>query len=183
MSSILRGGALVLSLAGFALVGVSVPAQAAPPKSGDLVLGYVNIQRAILEVEEGKRAKDSLRATFEEKQKKLSAQEAELKKLKDAIDRESVVKNDAATNDKKAEFQKKLADLQQVFLKEQQELQTAEQKQLAAITEKMRKVISEIGEQGGYTLILEIQDSRLLYAKAHLDLTNEVIRKYNSKFK
>jgi Skp family chaperone for outer membrane proteins len=47
----------------------------------------------------------------------------------------------------------------------------------------MRGVIKEIGEQGGYTLILEVQDARLLYAKPHLDLTNEVIRKYNGKYK
>lgn len=149
----------------------------------DLLIGYVNIQRAILEVDEGKRAKNALKSTFEAKQKKLTEREEELKKLKDAIERESVVKDDAATRQRKAEFQNKLLELQQVFLKEQQELQAEEQKQLSAITEKMKKVIQDIGEQGGYTLILEIQDSRLLYAKAHLDLTNEVIRKYNAKHK
>src|SRR5207237_568677 len=125
----------------------------------------------------GKRAKESLRKTFDEKQKKLSLQEAELKKMKEAIEKESVVKDDAATRQKKQEFQEKLMALQQVFMKEQQELQAEEGKQLSEITDKMKKVIAEIGEQGGYTLILEIQDSRLLYAKAHLDLTNEVIRK------
>ena len=32
-------------------------------------------------------------------------------------------------------------------------------------------------------LILEVSDSRLLFAKPHLDLTNELIRKYNAKYK
>jgi Skp family chaperone for outer membrane proteins len=93
------------------------------------------------------------------------------------------VKNDAATQAQKTEFQNKLLELQQVFMKEQQELQSAEAKQLGAITEKMKKIVAEIGQQGGYTIILEIQDARLLFAKPHLDLTNEVIRKYNVKFK
>lgn len=152
-------------------------------KGEEVLIGYVNIQRAILEVEEGKRAKEVLKSTFEGKQKKLSEREGELKKMKEAIEKESVIKEDAATRQKKVEFQNKLLELQQVFVKEQQELQAAEQKQLSGITEKMRKIIAEIGEQGGYTLILEIQDSRLLYAKPHLDLTNEVIRKYNSRHK
>ena len=47
----------------------------------------------------------------------------------------------------------------------------------------MRKVIQKIGKSGRYSLILELQDARMLYAKPHLDLTNEVIRKYNSTHK
>jgi outer membrane protein len=158
-------------------------ASAAKGASDDALIGYVNIQRAIVEVEEGKRAKEKLKATFDVKQKALSDKESELKKMKDAIEKESVVKDDAATRQKKAEFQTKLLELQQVFMKEQQELQAEEAKALSGITEKMKKVIQEIGEQGGYTLILEIQDSRLLFAKPHLDLTNEVIRKYNARNK
>jgi outer membrane protein len=154
-------------------------------KGEDVVIGYVNIQRAILEVEEGKRAKENLKKTFDAKQASLSAKETELKKMKDELEKQSVVKNpnDPATAAQRKNFQDKLMELQQVFVKEQQELQQEEQKMLSGITEKMKKVIAEIGDQGGYTLILEIQDSRLLYAKAHLDLTNEVIRKYNSRYK
>ena len=182
--STFRATTLTLTIA-LASVALSQTALAAPPAKGggDVTIGYVNVQRAILEVEEGKRAKNQLKVTFEEKQKKLTEREAELKKLKDTIDKELAGKNDEATNKKKAEFQNKLLELQQVFMKEQQDLQAAEQKQLSVITDKMRGVIKDIGEAGAYTIILEIQDSRLLYAKPHLDLTNEVIRKYNAKFK
>ncbi len=157
---------------------VGIRAEAKEP-----VLGYVHLQRAILEVEEGKRAKEALRKTFEKKQQALSKREKELKSLQAAIEKESVVKDDAATKQRKLEFQNKLLELQQVFVKEQQALQSLEQKELANITKKMRGVIRQIGTEGKYTLILEIQESRLLYAKAHLDVTNEVIRKYNAKYK
>ncbi|MBK6684425.1 MAG: OmpH family outer membrane protein [Deltaproteobacteria bacterium] len=155
------------------------PAQAADPQ-----IGYVSLQRAILEVEEGKRAKDKLKKTFEKKQGELTKKEADLKALKDQIDSKSTVANeDDKTKAQKAEFQNKLMELQQTFMKEQQELQAQEQKELSGITERMRGVIKDIGNAGGYQLILEIQDSRLLFAKPHLDLTNEVIRKYNAKYK
>lgn len=152
-------------------------------QAAELQIGYVNLQRAILEVEEGKRAKNSLRAEFERKQKELSQREAELKKLKDTLEREAGTKNDPSLNAKQLEFQNKLVELQQIFMKEQQALQASEQKELGAITTKMRKIIDGLGKQGSYTLILEGNDSRLLFAKPHLDLTNEVIRNYNSKHK
>lgn len=159
-------------------------AEAAPPqKGGDVVIGYVQMQRAIVEVDEGKRARDQLKSAFDEKQKKLTSREDELKKLKDAIEGQGQSKDDPATRAKKTEFQQKLVELQQIYVKEQQELQEAQAKQVSTIADKMRKVIQEIGEQGGYTLILENTESRLLFARPYLDLTNEVIRKYNAKHK
>lgn len=167
---------MMFSIVALASLGFSKAADAKE------LIGYVHLQRAILEVDEGKRAKSQLKKSFDKKQASLQKREQELKSLKDAIEA-SATKDDPATRQKRIEFQNKLLELQQIFVKEQKELQELEQKELSAITEKMRKVIQDIGKQGGYTLILEIQESRLLYAKNHLDLTNEVIRKYNAKYK
>lgn len=160
------------------IVSAKSEAHAAEP-----MIGYVNLQRAIMEVDEGKRAKSALRKTYEKKQQELSKREQELKAMKDALDKEAAGKNDADTRRRQVEFQSKYLELQQVFMKESQELQALQEKEVAAIQEKMRKIITEIGKGGGYTLILEIQENRLLFAKPHLDVTNEVIRKYNARHK
>ena len=163
------------------LVGSSVTSTAA--LAATPVLGYVHLQRAILEVEEGKRALAKLKKTVDTKQKSLLAKEKELKTLKEALDKQSVVKkDDAATRTKKAEFEEKLRELQQTFMQEQQDLQKLEAQTLSGITQKMRKVIEKIGKNEGYTLILEIQQNRLLFAKKHLDITNQVIRRYNKAY-
>ncbi len=165
------------------ILGLFTSAVAFAQKKDEVVIGYVNLQRAILEVEEGKRAKAQLKVTFEKKQAELQKREAELMKLKEALEREASAASDAANRQKVIEFQNKMMELQKVFMEEQKGLAELEQGALSGITTKMRGVIDEIGKAGGYTLILEVQDSRLLYAKTHLDLTNEVIRKYNQKFK
>lgn len=165
-----------------ALVAGALTFETSEARAEDPLIGYVNLQRAILEVEEGKRAKAQLKKTFDKKQKALSKQEAELKALQDKLEK-SAGKNDDATRKQRVDFQQKLMELQQVFMTEQQELAKLEQKTLAGITKKMRGVISDIGRKGKYTLILEVQENRLLFGKPHLDLTNEVIRKYNQKFK
>ncbi len=167
-----------LCVAALGLSARALPAEA--QKSGDVLIGYVNLQRAILETEEGKRVFKSLKSTIDEKQKKLSAKETELKALMDKMDKEPAGKEDPQA---RKTLNEKLMDLRQSFMKEQQELQEAERKQLGDLTTKMRKTIETIGQAGGYTLILEGQETRLLFAKTHLDLTNEVIRAYNNKNK
>lgn len=172
--------ALLIGMMGtYGVLASGAAAEAGKPT----VIGYVNLQRAILEVEEGKRAKESLKKTFEAKKKMIKAEEGKLIKLRDEIRAEASVKTDAALRQRALAYEKKRYELQEQLLKEQQELQLLEQKELAGITEKMRKVVDQIGKDGGYTLILELQDARLLYAKQHLDLTNEVIRKYNLNHK
>lgn len=151
--------------------------------AGAPLIGYVNVARAVVEVNEGKRAQKRLRAAVEKKQAALGEKKKALDKIKAAIDRESVVKDSAETRARMADFQTKVAALQQDFMKEQQSLQQDERKALEGITKKMRSVIAEIGKKGGYALILEGGESRLLFAKPHLDLTNEVIRSYNAKHK
>jgi len=170
----MRAGLIALALSFFA--ASTARAQSEP------LIGYVDLQKAIVTVEEGKRAKESLRKTYQAKQQALSEKEEELKRLKDRIDSEMQAQTPEAQS-RRAQFQSKLMALQQEFMKEQQELQQLEAQQLQSITEKMRKIIASIGKAGGYSMILEIQGNRLLYAKDHLDLTNEVIRKYNAKFK
>lgn len=153
----------------------------APSARASENIGYVNLQRAIVEVEEGKRAKARLEATFKKKQAALRQKESELEAMKKRIDASGKNQDDPAARQQVVAFQKKFLALRETLLKEQNELKKLEVQALSKITNKLRKVIQEIGRKGGYTMILETQEASLLYAKPHLDLTNEVIRKYNQR--
>jgi outer membrane protein len=167
--------------AGWVFLGLWVGAAAAA-SAAEPVIGYVDLQRAIVSVDEGKRAKAQIEKVFAQKQAQITAKEQKLKALQDEV-KASAASGGAAAQARQAEFQGQLMELQKTIMKEQQQLQELEQKQLASITEKMRATIANIGKAGGYTLILEVQANRLLYAKPHLDITNEVIRAYNRAYK
>ena len=145
----------------------ALPAEAAP------LIGYVDLQKAILQVEEGQAARAKLEKTLQKKQKGLTAKKDELEALTKKLSSGKV------TDAQRTKFNKQRAELQEQFVKEQNELQQLERNTLGKIMTKMRKVIDGIGKKGGYTMILEVQQNRLLFAQEHLDLTNEVIRKYN----
>ena len=82
--------------------------------------------------------------------------------------------------DKLAELQKKLLETQQTYYQLQQELSKREQDATAEIFKKMGVLLQGMGEEQGYTLIVE--KSAVLYAKGALDLTNELIRRYNDAY-
>ncbi len=165
-----------------ATVAAATLARVDVARAEDTNIGYVNMARAIMEVEEGKRARSALEKTFKVKQADLTKRENELKALKDSLEKETN-KDDPKVRARILEFEKKYKALQEVFVGESQALQKAQAEEVAKIQTKMKKIIAEIGKSGKYSIILEVQENRLLFAKPHLDLTNEVIRKYNTRHK
>ena len=151
-------------VAGFSLSAV---AEAAP------LIGYVDMQKAILRVEEGQAARATLEKTLKKKQKELTKKKDELEAFRKKLG------GDKLTPEQRKQLSEKGAKLQQEFMKEQNDLQKLERDTLGKIMTKMRTIIKKIGKKGEYDLILEISESRLLFAQEHLDLTNEVIRTYN----
>lgn len=163
-----------------ATLGTTTLAQA------ETLIGYVQLQRAIFEVNEGKRAASKLKKKLTAKQAELAKQEKNLQTMRDQL--EAKAKTQAGnpnpeTRQELVNFRNKVMALQETFMKEQQALQQEEQTMISGIAKRMHEIIEQLGKSGKYTLILEVNDNGLLYAKPHLDLTNEVIRKYNSKYK
>lgn len=145
----------------------------------ELKLGFVDLQRALNEVDEGKSAKSQLEKEFKEKQKQLDSKQDELKKLKADYDKQAVVMSDQAKRDKQAELERKAQETQQLFVQLQAELSRREQEITGGIFEKMRVIVRDIAEAEGITMVFE--RSNVLYAPTALDLTNELIRKYNGR--
>jgi outer membrane protein len=143
-------------------------------------LGYVDLQRALNDVEEGASAKKALKKEFDEKQKQLDSKQNELKTLKDELDQRGTMMKPEVKQEKLADLQKKLMETQQIYVQLQQELSKRESDVTAEIFKKMGVILNTMGEEQGYTLIVE--KSAVLYAKTALDLTNELIRRYNDAY-
>ena len=144
-------------------------------------LGFVDLPRALNEVEEGKAAKAQLEKEFKEKQKQLDSKQDELRKLKGDYDKQAVVMSDQAKRDKQAELERKAGETQQLFVQLQSELSRREQELTGPILEKLGNAVREIAEAEGFTAIFERSRSGVVYMPAALDVTNEVIRKYNAR--
>ncbi|MFO0584039.1 MAG: OmpH family outer membrane protein [Anaeromyxobacter sp.] len=154
-------------------------ALAATPAAAQVKLGYVDLQRALNEVDEGKAAKALLKKDFEEKQKQLDGRKAEFEKLNAEFEKQQQVLSEAAKRDKATDLQRRMVELQQIYQQLQGDLANREQEMTGGIYGKMRVIVKEIAEAEGFAMVIE--DRSLVYVQPSLDLTNELIRKYNAK--
>ncbi len=143
-------------------------------------LGYVDLQRALNEVEEGKAAKARLKQKFDKSQAQLDKEQTALKQRKEELDKKRTAMDEATLRQKAEELDRELVRVSGLYAKLQKELSEEERKATSDIFAKMRQVISQIAEQEGFTFVFEVNESGLLYAPPSLDLTNELVRRYNA---
>jgi outer membrane protein len=141
-------------------------------------LGFVDMQRALNETEDGKKAKASLKKVFDQKQKELDEQQAALKKDIEDLDKKRTLLPADQVHAKEAELQSRMQKVQQTYLRHQQDLSGKEQEATAKIYERMNKILQKIAASENFSMIVD--KSALVFAKPHLDLTNELIRRYNA---
>lgn len=142
-------------------------------------VGYVDLNRALNEVAEGKKAKEKLESEGKAKQRKLEIMQTELQKLKDELDKDKLILSQEALNQKGVAFQQKVAEFQQMQMSFQQEFAEMEANLTRPIGEKLKAIIEELGKTGEYTIVLPKE--MVLYAPPGTDLTDEVIARYNKK--
>ena len=144
-------------------------------------IGYVDMARALNDVEDGKAAKAKLKADFDEKQKKLDKMQTDLKTKKEDFDKKSSTMNPDVKAQKQDELQRNFVDVQRTYMELQKELSDREGQLTSEIAEKLRRVIAVVGDRDSYSVILNIGDT-VLYYKRHLDVTDDVVREYNRQF-
>jgi outer membrane protein len=144
-------------------------------------IGYVDLQRALNEVDEGKAAKALLKKDFDEKQRQLDAKKKEFDRLQVEFEKQAVVMSDQAKRDKAQDLDRRARELQALFVNLQKDLSEREQQATRGIFDKMSNIVREIAEADGFTIVLE-KGAGLVYAPPSLDLTNELIRKFNARF-
>ena len=149
-------------------------------RAADAKIGYVDVQRAVDEVEEGKQAKNSLRGQVEEKRKALDGKKANLQKMQADYEKQAAVLSDAAKRTKQEELQKALVEAQQSAQEAEQDLQNKQQEAMGNISKRMLAVIAQVSQAEKLDFVLD--KSALLYAPNSADITNEVVRAYNKAF-
>jgi outer membrane protein len=161
----------VLIAAAFLLCGSSAFAE-------DLKFGYVDMQRALNETEDGRKAKATLKKEFDQKQKELDEQQVQLKKDIEDLDKKRTLLPADKVREKETELRSRLEKVQQTYMRHQQDLSGKEQKETGKIFERMTRIVQKIAAAENLSMIVD--KSALIFAKPHLDLTNELIRRYNA---
>ncbi|HEY5678371.1 MAG TPA: OmpH family outer membrane protein [Myxococcales bacterium] len=143
-------------------------------------IGFVDVQRAVQEVEEGKAARTRLQHELQQKQADIAKKRAELEKMKADYDKQAPVLSEDAKRKRQEELQKAFVDAQNAAGQMQEELSGKEQEAMQGISKRLLQVVAEVSERENFNFVID--KAALLYAPAASDVTNEVVRRYNERF-
>lgn len=167
----------------FGIVLAVLVLSAAPAGAVEGKIGYVDLQKALNMSEAGKSAKEKIGKTVKDYEGTISGRQNELKKLKEELDKQELALSESAKLAKEREYQQKLKEFQRFTKDIQEELQQKDAEYTRQILEELVKVIREVGNKEGYTLILEQTESSVLYADEKIDMTEKVIKAYDARKK
>lgn len=152
----------------------------APELYGDVKIAFVDLQRALNETEDGRRAKASLKRLFTKRQSALDEEQNKLKTLKEQIEKQQKVLTKEALAKRAEEYQKAFVDLQTSYVDYQRELAEKEAQLTKEIFTKMEGILRRIGQSEGYTMIFD-RGSGVVWGRSDLDLTDRLIQMYNTE--
>lgn len=150
---------------------------AAPAAFAQMKFAVVDVQRAVMENEDGLRAQATLKKYFDRRQQELDKKQAELQKEREDLEKQQKTLSPQALEKKLAEWQRKMVELQTIFVEYNKELQQKQNELTQPIYTKVTAVLRRIATQDGYDAILE--KATVPYMRNDLDLTDRVIQTYN----
>ncbi len=149
----------------------------------DLKIAFVDIQKAVNECNAGKEAKKDLAKEVEKFQNLGAQKQKELEQTRETIERQWPMLNQETRAIKEQEFQTKLKDFQRWGEDNQNEINERKQELERNVVIGLLKVIQEIGADQGYTLILEKNENIVLFSPLSTDITDRVIKVYDTQKK
>lgn len=152
----------------------------APRLYAQVRIAVVDLQRALNETEDGRRAKARLKRLFKQRQTELDKRQGELKTLKENIEKNAEIWARDVLQKRAEEYQKAYIELQQQYVEYQRELAEKEAEMTQVIIARMEQILRRIGQAEGYTLIIERNEAGVVWVPGNLDVTDDVIQRYNA---
>jgi len=151
--------------------------------AADSKIAYVDIQKAINECNAGREAKKTITKDVEKFQHLIADKQKELQGMKESLEKQALMLTPDARANKEKEYQNKLREFQRWGEDSQNELNQKRMEMERNISVALVKVVQKIGADEGYTLILEKNESIVLFASKAIDITDRAIKAFDAQKK
>jgi len=175
----LVGGLLVVGLSP-AVAQQPAPA-AAPSPASSTRIAYIDVQRVLARSSAGVAAREQLEREKSVMQKEMDGKRVELEKLRDELEKKGPLMTADARREKQETFERKRRDAARMMDDFQKELEKKEQTLLQRVLGELSGVIEKVGKDKGYYMIVEKRGASVLYASPDADLTDDIIRAYDTQ--
>jgi outer membrane protein len=174
-----------------AIIGQVWAGQAAPSA---LKVGIVDLDRALKESTAGKQAlgtlkqfRDKVVKEINDKKRQKDSKEGTLRDLQTELTTQSLVLSEAAKRDKEESYRRQARDLRKFiddsnrFIEEsERDLREREAELTSRLLRDLLEIIRAVGKEESFTIIFERNDRFLLFAADAIDLTEKIIKRFDT---
>ncbi len=143
-----------------------------------LKVAVVDMETAMYEVDEGRRARTTLESKRDEYLAERDRRQADINSKQEQLDAQAVMLDPAALAQKEEELYRLVTEGQMYVYETEQQIMALNQQLFGDILEKMERVCKAIAQEEGYDLVM---DAAVVYSYTpEMDITSKVVSRYDA---
>jgi outer membrane protein len=166
--------ALVLGVAALAQAQGQVPTK----------IAIINVQGAILNTNDGKKAAADLQSTFSPRQQELEKKRTELAALQEQLRKGSATMSEDAKTKLMRDIDATTTRVNRDTQDAQSDLDEAQGKVMQELGGKMMAVLEKYATQNGFAVVLDVSNPQtpIIWAASAVDITNDIVKLYDQAY-
>jgi outer membrane protein len=148
--------------------------------SAQAKVAVINLQKAVLESDEIKKASTALEAKYKPRQQEIEKLQSEIQMIQQQLQTNAGKLNPQAEADLNTQGARKQRDLQRKSEDLQADVDRERNEILGKSSQKMGDVVKKLAEEKGYDVVIDI--SNTIYFKPALEITSDAMAAYNKTY-
>jgi outer membrane protein len=147
----------------------------------ELKIAVVDLQRALTTTKQGKSAQEKLEEDVKKAQGSIEGKKKEIEKAQEAYNKQKESLNQKARADKEEQLITMEKEIKRLLQDSQEGLRRKNNQLVGELVKKLRVIIEDIGKEDSYSMVLERSSQAVIYADKSIDITDEVIKRFDDK--
>jgi len=143
-------------------------------------VGIINSQEILEKSIEGKKAIAQLEERNRKNQQDLSKLDEQIRQLETKLNTQQLTMTQEAILSLSADLERKRTERQRMAEDANRDMQELQQRLFLKIQSEVMPVIAKLGQEKGIDVMLDLRASGVLYFNPAIDLTDEVIKRYDA---
>ncbi len=135
-------------------------------------IGAINIQKILNDAPQAAKAKKKIEKDFEKRDQDLQRLSKQLQGMQESLEKNAVTMAESDRRNKEREFNELNRDFQRKQREFREDLSQRQNEEMAAIFERVNKIIKQIAEAEKYDIIFQ----EAAYVNPRIDITDKVIK-------
>jgi outer membrane protein len=144
-------------------------------------IAVVDMQKALNDCADGRRAKDEVKRKFESAQESLRREREALDRAREDYDKRALVLREEERRNLERSLENRTLEFKRKYEDFQRDLKQKDAELTAGIVEQLYKITQEYAKERQYDLVLEASSGGILYAQPAMDITAEIVKRQDRR--